>query len=263
VSDCPFQPGPGLANALRAAESCRLRDSGSRRAGDRTRRAAPGSHGRTIRLASTGLGRSTARLLAHQPIPYPDKGLLHARTLWMPRASASSSRPLSAISCANLRMGGFCQACGGPWSLRSWRRLRCDIFGSPSKGVSRFGRGHRLLPCLCLRPLRSWHLLAKASGLLFCRRRVWRDGLSHQLYASGHSAPHDRRPDTFSPWCGRMMPRVGWRQAVGLTSGLDTSGAGDRICGAGSISFSAAGQREGQDELSGSTNLGFREVAGS
>jgi membrane protease YdiL (CAAX protease family) len=60
-------------------------------------------------------------------------------------------------------------------------------------GGSRFGRGHHLLPGLCLRALLPWHLVAKAFDLLSCGRHIWHDGVSHQLYASGHSATHDRR----------------------------------------------------------------------
>src|SRR6266567_3435271 len=38
---------------------------------------------------------------------------------------------------------------------------------------------------------------AKASGVLSCGPGLWRDSVSHQLDASGHSASHDRRPDVF------------------------------------------------------------------
>src|ERR1700722_11002513 len=83
-----------------------------------------------------------------------------------------------------------CAIHGGGWVSRIFS-------GGPRTGVSRSGRSRHLLPHVCLRALCPWHLVAKASGVLSRGRCVWCDGVSYQLYASGHSAPHDRRPNIF------------------------------------------------------------------
>jgi hypothetical protein len=77
-----------------------------------------------------------------------------------------------------------------------------------------------------------------------CGRRVWHDGVSHQLDASGPSPPRDRRPDIFHLGvAARCCATTGFgqwdRQLV-----LDTRCAGDRIYGAGSLGVSAARPRE-------------------
>src|SRR5206468_3672223 len=109
------------------------------------------------------------RLVKMQPNALPDVSSY-------PRMTCGTHDPDGLVGCA---------VHGGGWVSR--------IFPGRSRTrASRSGRCHGLILGLCFRALCSWHLVAKASGVLSCGHCVWRDGVSHQLNPSGHSAPHDR-----------------------------------------------------------------------